>query len=287
MSIIINGTTGISGVDGTAGTPSLQGNDTNTGIVFGTDTVGVSTGGVQRTTVDSSGRLLVGTSTAGAFHILNRPSASEGNPVLYVGYALFGSAFFFECNSGFYSASASAMQVCKNTSTNRSINAGGTVNANGTDYAEYMAKGGDFSIAKGDICGVASDGKLTTNFADSVSYVVKSTDPSYVGGDTWGTEDAIGPKPAEDEDEALAEWEAVLEAARQKVDRIAFAGQVPVNVTGATPGQYIIPIESADGGITGIAKDQADLTLTEYMRAVGKVIAIEDDGRARIIVKVA
>jgi hypothetical protein len=63
MSIIINGTTGISGVDGTAGTPSLQGNDTNTGIVFGTDTVGVSTGGVQRTTVDSSGRLLVGTST--------------------------------------------------------------------------------------------------------------------------------------------------------------------------------------------------------------------------------
>lgn len=66
MSITINGTTGISGVDGTAGTPSLQGNDTNTGIVFGTDTVGVSTGGVQRTTVDSSGRLLVGVGSANA-----------------------------------------------------------------------------------------------------------------------------------------------------------------------------------------------------------------------------
>ena len=58
-------------------------------------------------------------------------------------------------------------------------------------------------------------------------------------------------------------------------------------MTGATPGQYIVPVATADGGITGIAKDEADLTLPEYMRAVGKVIAIEDDGRARIIVKVA
>jgi hypothetical protein len=241
----------------------------------------------ERCRIDKNGRLLVGTTNKSAFHILNRPSATQGDTVLYVGFALFGSALFFECNSGFYNVSATAIQVCKNTSTNRSINAGGTVNANGADYAEYMAKGGDFTIAKGDICGIDPDGKLTTNFADSVSYVVKSTDPSYVGGDTWGTEDAIGAKPAEDEPESLAEWESALEAARQKVDRIAFSGQIPVNVTGATPGQYIIPIEDADGGITGIAKDESDLTLTEYMRAVGKVIAIEDDGRARIIVKVA
>ena len=66
MTLYLNGTTGVSGVDGSAGTPSLQGNDTNTGIVFGTDTVGVSTGGVQRTTVDSSGRLLVGVGSANA-----------------------------------------------------------------------------------------------------------------------------------------------------------------------------------------------------------------------------
>lgn len=66
MTLYLNGTTGVSGVDGSAGTPSLQGNDTNTGIVFGTDTVGVSTGGVQRTTVDNSGRLLVGVGSANA-----------------------------------------------------------------------------------------------------------------------------------------------------------------------------------------------------------------------------
>lgn len=64
MTIQINGTSGISGVDGTAGTPALQGTDSNTGISFGADTVNVNTGGTTRATVDSSGRLLVGTTSS-------------------------------------------------------------------------------------------------------------------------------------------------------------------------------------------------------------------------------
>ena len=64
MPISINGTTGISGVDGSAGTPALQGSDTNTGIAFGSDVILGSTGGTERFRCDSSGRLLVGTSTA-------------------------------------------------------------------------------------------------------------------------------------------------------------------------------------------------------------------------------
>ena len=200
-------------------------------------------------------------------------------------------------------------------STSRSINAAGTLNANGTDYAEYMTKAGDFEIAKGDVCGINSDGKLTNIFADAIAFVVKSTDPSFIGGNGWGTENKIGKKPVEptkrsaevdeegnetqaaetDEDFAarmvqyesdLAEFEAKLETERQKVDRIAFSGQVPVNVTGATAGQYIVPVEST-GGITGIAVNEADMTLTQYIKSVGKVIAVEEDGRARIIVKVA
>jgi len=56
MTIIINGTTGISGVDGSAGTPAVQGTDTNTGIYYSAaDTVDVATGGVQRGQFDSSG----------------------------------------------------------------------------------------------------------------------------------------------------------------------------------------------------------------------------------------
>jgi hypothetical protein len=64
MPITINGSTGIAGIDGSAGTPALQGSDTNTGIAFGTDVILASTGGTERARIDSSGRLLVGTSTA-------------------------------------------------------------------------------------------------------------------------------------------------------------------------------------------------------------------------------
>ena len=66
MAITIDGDSGVSGVNGSATTPALQGTDTNTGIVFGTDTVQVATGGSTRATVDSSGRLLVGTTSASA-----------------------------------------------------------------------------------------------------------------------------------------------------------------------------------------------------------------------------
>uniref|UniRef100_UPI001C56A65C hypothetical protein n=1 Tax=Janthinobacterium sp. UMAB-56 TaxID=1365361 RepID=UPI001C56A65C len=85
---------------------------------------------------------------------------------------------------------------------------------------------------------------------------------------------------------ALATFEAELEQLRQTVDRIAFAGQVPVNVVGATPGQHIVPVQDGDG-IAGMAMDEDGMTLKQYMRSIGKVISIEEDGRARIIVKVA
>ena len=57
MALNINGTTGISGVDGSASAPALTGTDSNTGINFGSDIVKVNTAGVTRATIDSSGTL--------------------------------------------------------------------------------------------------------------------------------------------------------------------------------------------------------------------------------------
>ena len=57
MALNINGTTGISGVDGSASAPALTGTDSNTGINFGSDTVNINTGGTTRATIDSSGKL--------------------------------------------------------------------------------------------------------------------------------------------------------------------------------------------------------------------------------------
>jgi hypothetical protein len=68
MALNINGTTGISGVDGSASAPALQGTDSNTGINFGSDTVNINTGGSTRATVDSLGRLGIGTSSLGSYN---------------------------------------------------------------------------------------------------------------------------------------------------------------------------------------------------------------------------
>jgi hypothetical protein len=48
MTVVIDGTTGISGVDGTASNPSYEGTDSNTGIFFpAADTIAFSEGGVE------------------------------------------------------------------------------------------------------------------------------------------------------------------------------------------------------------------------------------------------
>jgi len=57
MSIRIDGTN-------TAANPGITGADADTGLQFGTDEVSIVTGGTDRVKVDSSGRLLVGTSSA-------------------------------------------------------------------------------------------------------------------------------------------------------------------------------------------------------------------------------
>ena len=61
MALSLNGTTGVSGVDGSASAPALQGTDSNTGINFASDTVNINTGGSTRATVKSDGCLAIGT----------------------------------------------------------------------------------------------------------------------------------------------------------------------------------------------------------------------------------
>jgi hypothetical protein len=67
MPITISGSTGISGVDGTASSPAIQGADTNTGVFYpAVDQVAIATGGVQRLLVDASGNAtLTGTLQVG------------------------------------------------------------------------------------------------------------------------------------------------------------------------------------------------------------------------------
>ena len=60
MTVVINGTTGITNVNGSAAAPAETGTDTDTGIVYGTNTVTISTNGTAGLTQDASQNLGLG-----------------------------------------------------------------------------------------------------------------------------------------------------------------------------------------------------------------------------------
>lgn len=292
--------------------------------------------------------LKAGSTNNALVHNISRGTA-EGDQILYVGTdaATYPSVWVAASNGqAGWSFSLAVLSTGKNSTTNRSINVSGTVNTNGNDYAEYIFKSPKCGVvAPGQIVGITAENKVTDKWGDAVMFSIKSTAPSFVGGDSWGND--IGPRPlaqagaaptqptrredvltqqpvpgtnpAEYEDvvtepgdtdeewaekqaahtaalaahniavqqeaEAMAAFDAALEVERQKVDRIAIAGRVPVNVLGAQPGDYIVPVQDG-AGIMGIPVCKADLTHSQYLDAVGRVISIEPDGRAYVMVKV-
>jgi hypothetical protein len=281
-------------------------------------------------------------------HNISRGTA-QAEEILYVGLATNAAPSFAVLGSSgeaSWSASLSVLYAGKNSTTGRSMNVPGTLNTMGNDYAEYIFKAPACGIVfPGQIVGITADNKVTDKWADAVMFSIKSTAPSFVGGDSWANdvgqrpspqagpaptqplrrEDVLtqqpvpGINPPEYEDvvtepgdtddewaekqatyaaalaahniavlqdaEAMAVFDAALEVERQKVDRIAIAGRVPVNVQGAQPGDYIVPVQDG-AGIKGIAVHEDDLSMKQYFRAVGRVISIEPDGRAYVMVKV-
>jgi hypothetical protein len=355
----------------------------------------------ERMRLDDSGNLLVGV-TGGSTHAIAK-NVPEGSDLLYVySPACVNGAVFGAVNQQGWNSAKAAFYLGKHSSTGRSASFAGTINAGGADYAEYVRKSlACGTILKGDVCGIDCNGQLTRTWADARRYVVKSTDPNLVGGDTWAAH--LGPRPeaplydvpaydgpaepakpvepaafvppviempvqpvrgdGEDDDayllrlaaflddraftiaqaqaaaaaqieaakaqaayaaaleqyqadlaayrdaqaahrtaidaaeaahavalakhaEALTAWEAELEAARQTVDRIAFSGQVPVNVDpdtlaacqaalGDGAAVYLVAVPNGDGiGVAAVR--ETDMTLPLYMHRLGAVWAIRD-----------
>ncbi len=326
--------------------------------------------GTQPLAVDASGNLLVGVTT-GSSHVIKR-NVGAGAPVMQVRDNTYAAVTMYAVSNTILgeSGTACALGVAGTSATGRSINAGGTGNFSGSDYAEYIRKALNCgTILKGDVCGIDRNAELVRTWSDAVRYVVKSTDPSLVGGDTWAghlpprpeapgaapvsptapiapaplpaspiapvredgeTDEAFMPRAADffaacltyetlagehtAYQEALAAypellavhrtahaawqadvdaydvdlqaWEGQLETARQCVDRIAFSGQVPVNVDDATlaaceaalaDGVAVYLVAVARGaGIGVVAVREADMALAQYMKRVGAVWAIRE-----------
>jgi len=77
MAITISGSNGVSGVDGTAGTPTFEGATSTAGVFYpATNAVSVSTASTERFRVDSSGNVNIGTTGVSAQLYVAKNSAS-------------------------------------------------------------------------------------------------------------------------------------------------------------------------------------------------------------------
>ena len=160
MALNINGTTGISGVDGSASAPALQGTDSNTGINFASDTVNINTGGSTRATVDSSGNLGIGTASPST--ILHCSSSSNTG------------IFAQSTNSG---SSVSTNYQTPNRIFYTGIDIGGTNSSytiyDGTAGAERMRIDSTGNLLIHCTSSSGSDGRIYTNKADANQTVLE------------------------------------------------------------------------------------------------------------------
>lgn len=148
---------------------------------------------VERARIDKDGSFLVGV-TSGSTHQIKKPVSVGVTPILILTGASGDSFGFYNCDNTGWNATQTGALVGKIVASGRSINAAGTINASGADYAEYEHNNG-LIIAKGSVVGFKADGTLTLTYSEAVRFGIKSTNPSYVGGDTWGGEEQVGKRP--------------------------------------------------------------------------------------------
>jgi len=181
MALNINGTTGISGVDGSASAPALQGSDSNTGVSFGTDTVNINTGGSTRATVDSAGRLLLGTTTEGheaaddltientsADMGITLRSGTSGQGAIYFSDGTSGDAEYrgilnYSHNSNFFSFFTDASERMRLDSSGRLLINRTSAFSTGTSGTESAKLQVGISSTSGTAVGFADTGAYDTN----------------------------------------------------------------------------------------------------------------------------
>ncbi len=179
MSLILDGTNGLSDVDGTAAAPAIRGTDANTGIFFpAADQVAITTGGTQRAVVDASGNVGIGTASPAQKLSVNGADGSNNvalftrsggsNMYLYVDSGA-NVGFFTGSNaagSGVYAnATSNTVQFNTNGSERARIDSSGNVIIGGTTSSAKLTVFSDISLRSG----AAELSKINGQTATSVS----------------------------------------------------------------------------------------------------------------------
>ena len=145
-----------------------------------------------------------------------------------------------------WNAANATLYVGKDATTSRSINAAGSVNASGADYAEYFAAQSGESLAPGEVACLAGNGQVKRcpidGSAEAVGVV--STQPAFVGNDTANLAGSTEP---------------VL---------IGLAGQVPVKVTGENGSVHV-----GDYLTLSVTQPGRAMKATSPGYAIGKVLS--------------
>jgi hypothetical protein len=143
MTLVLNGSVGVSDVDGSAATPAIRGTDANTGMFFpAADTIAFAEGGVEAMRLDSSGNVGIGTSSPSYSLHVNRTGAAaqmavQTNTTAAYVYALYGStvntALISDATTSYLSAETNNALVFRTDATERA-----RIDASGIFTAPYQ-----------------------------------------------------------------------------------------------------------------------------------------------------
>jgi hypothetical protein len=160
MPVIINGSTGISGTDGSAATPAVQGTDTNTGMFFpAADTIAFAEGGTEVMRINSSGQVEY---TLGTASLPSITATGDTNTGIYfpgadrIGFAEGGAQV------GEFDASGNFLFNSGYGSVARAFGCRAWVNFNGTGTVAIQASGNVTSITDNNV------GDYTVNFTNAM-----------------------------------------------------------------------------------------------------------------------
>jgi hypothetical protein len=251
-------------------------------------------GAVIHGRIDDDGTFIMGASTpTNGTHTITKKLSVQGDALLAVNgdSAPVATAVFQHVTGGGVSGANAALKLQTDSVTGRSLNAGGTINASGADYAEYELKGeGCGAIKAGDIVGKDANGRLTQQYSEAVTFLVKTTKPCIVGGDAWGTgqDKPIKPKSATPAqvtayEDALTAFNDTMEAERAKYDRMSYCGKVPLNASGSfAVGDFIVPVAGDNDSIAPAFVNPGALSFQQSLQFVGVVVRRLEDGRPEI-----